>query len=620
MPKRKSNSREGGFHVSIVRRSAARALSDSKIREAVGHVLRCVGVRGCDLEVVILGAAGIQRLNERWLGHPGPTDVIAFDLGDGRRGWAAGQVNVCWPIAQREARRRGVKAPAELLLYMVHGLLHLLGYDDTSEAAAARMHRKEDRILGEAGVRAGIRGRDGQRSVRAVQGVAILVGIGLLSASMLFAALSVALREMSRVRLEERLEGRGRADLVDRLFARREELILAVAMARTLAHLALGFVVLWLFMIGGYAASLGTLAASFGIAAAIVMVFGVVLPHVWAEYAGEALIARAATVLLAMGVPFRPLVAAREGLDNLVRRLSGRRPDPDEAIAEIEQEILDAVSEGEAQGHMAEDEKEMIVSAIELRDQHVTEIMTPRIEVIAVEVRSSLEDIKRLIAEQGYSRMPVYEESLDNVLGILNTKDLLTLNAAQPFDIRQVMRKAIFVPDMKTVRGLLREFQKQKTKIAIVLDEYGGTAGVVTTTDIYEELVGDIEDEEDVPPEHPEIVRIDENTSEIDARLRVDEFNEEFDVHLPDGEGYDTVGGLILSRLGRIPKVGEKLDDRRAADHGADGGRAPDQPGAGAHREAERDGQGRGEAVAWPSSRTARSAFAGTTTARPAKC
>jgi putative hemolysin len=392
-----------------------------------------------------------------------------------------------------------------------------------------------------------------------VQGLAVLAGVVLLAASLLFSTLSVALREMSRARLEEQLERHGRAGLIDKLFGRREELILAVSTGRTLANIAVGFVVLWLFVVEGYEINLATFAASFGIAAAIVMVFGVALPHVWAEYSGEALIANLALGLLAIGVPFRPLAAMKEGLDNLIRRLSGQQPDPDEAIAEIEQEILDAVSEGEAQGHMAEDEKEMIVSVIELRDQHVAEIMTPRIEVIGVDVKSSLEDIKRLIAEQGYSRMPVYEESLDNILGILSTKDLLTLDASQPFDIRQVMRKAIFVPDMKTVRDLLREFKKQKTKIAIVLDEYGGTAGVVTTTDIYEELVGDIEDEEDEPDEQPDIVKIDENTSEIDARVRVDEFNEEFDLELPDNEGYDTVGGFILSRLGRIPKAGDTL-------------------------------------------------------------
>ncbi len=111
-------------------------------------------MRGCDLEVVILGLAGIRRLNKRWLGHNGPTDVITFDLSDGpagQGGRAVGQVNVCWPVARREAARRGVKPAAELLLYVVHGVLHLLGYDDGDPAEAARMHRKEDELLRELG-------------------------------------------------------------------------------------------------------------------------------------------------------------------------------------------------------------------------------------------------------------------------------------------------------------------------------------------------------------------------------------------------------------------------------------------------------------------------------------
>ncbi len=392
-----------------------------------------------------------------------------------------------------------------------------------------------------------------------MEGLAVLVGALLLVGSLLFTTLNVALREMSRARLEEQLERHGRSQLVDALFARREELVLATATVRTLVNLAVGIVILSLFLAAGQPGTVWIYAASFGIAAVLVFVFGVALPHLWAEYAGEGVLARLAPMLLGLGAVFRPLGAVKHGIDRFVQRVSGRQPDPDEAISEIEQEILDVVNEGEAQGHMAEDEKEMIVSVIELRDQQVAEIMTPRIEVIGVEVHSSLEDIKGLIAEQGYGRMPVYEESLDNILGILWTKDLLTLDAAKPFEIREVMRKGIFVPDTKTVRDMLREFKKQKTKIAMVLDEYGGTAGLVTTNDIYEELVGDIEDDENEPPELPEIVKIDETTSEVDARVRVDEFNEEFDLDLPDNEGYDTVGGFILSRLGRIPKSGDQL-------------------------------------------------------------
>jgi probable rRNA maturation factor len=143
-----------GYQIAIIRRSPARSLSDARIRRAVRHVLQRHRVHRCDLEVVILGETGIRRLNERWLGHEGLTDVITFDLGTGRgrRPFeVVGQVNVCGPVARREAARRGVKPSAELLLYVVHGLLHLLGYDDGDPAGATRMHRKEDELLGQLG-------------------------------------------------------------------------------------------------------------------------------------------------------------------------------------------------------------------------------------------------------------------------------------------------------------------------------------------------------------------------------------------------------------------------------------------------------------------------------------
>jgi len=392
-----------------------------------------------------------------------------------------------------------------------------------------------------------------------VTGLVILAGILLLMVSLLAGALNLVLRDMSRARLEEHLERQGRAGMVEALYNRRDELIVATATGRTLANIGMGLVVLVVLLQSGWEIGWQTYLASFGIAAGFVFVFGVLLAHVWADYRGERMLVTMAPALLGIGVIFAPLVAAEDLLARGLKRLTGAKSEPQDSIAEIEQDIIDVVSEGEAQGHMGEDEKEMIVSVIELRDQHVAEIMTPRIEIIGVEVHASLDEIRKLIAEEGYSRMPVYEESLDNVLGILYTKDLLTLDPNQPFDLRAIMRRTIFVPDTKTVRDLLHEFKKQKTKIAMVLDEYGGTAGLVTTNDIYEELVGDIGDEEDEEPAAPAIVRIDDSTTEIDARLRVDEFNEEFDQNLPENEGYDTVGGFILSRLGRIPKRGDEL-------------------------------------------------------------
>lgn len=140
--------------IEVIRRSRPRGLSDTRIRRVVRHVLHRHNARCSHLEIVILGNAGMTRLNRQWLGHQGPTDVIAFDLSDesaGSGGPVVGQINVCWPVACRQAARRGHPAAVELLLYIVHGLLHLLGYDDHSRAGAARMHAREDELLGELG-------------------------------------------------------------------------------------------------------------------------------------------------------------------------------------------------------------------------------------------------------------------------------------------------------------------------------------------------------------------------------------------------------------------------------------------------------------------------------------
>jgi probable rRNA maturation factor len=142
------------YQIDVLRRSPPDRLRDGRIRRVVEHVLRRHRVPSCSLEIVILGEAGITRLNRRWLGHDGPTDVIAFDLGEAparQAGTVTGQINVCWPIARRQAARRGHAAAAELVLYVVHGLLHLLGHDDHDPRTAARMHRRENQLLGELG-------------------------------------------------------------------------------------------------------------------------------------------------------------------------------------------------------------------------------------------------------------------------------------------------------------------------------------------------------------------------------------------------------------------------------------------------------------------------------------
>jgi CBS domain containing-hemolysin-like protein len=244
----------------------------------------------------------------------------------------------------------------------------------------------------------------------------------------------------------------------------------------------------------------------------------------------------------------------------VVRRLAGVPvQDEDDEAARLERELLDVVSEGEKLGAVDEEEREMIESIIDLRESSVAEIMTPRTEIKAVPRGASLSEIKDLIREIGHSRIPVYDETIDEVLGIVYAKDLLHMENGEEFEATAAMRPATFIPETKNLRDLLHEFQSQKVHMAIVLDEYGGTAGLVTIEDILEELVGEIVDEYDQEEPAP-MNRVDENTVDVDARVRVEELNEELHIDLPEDDDYETIGGFVFSTLGRIPSVGDGFD------------------------------------------------------------
>jgi CBS domain containing-hemolysin-like protein len=290
----------------------------------------------------------------------------------------------------------------------------------------------------------------------------------------------------------------------------------------------------------------------------IIVVVGVAVPAAWARYAGDALVAATLPALLFFWKVSHPIALVLGLFDGLVRRLAGVPLEEElNDVERHERDLLEAVSEGEKLGAVDEEEKEMIESVMDLRDTTVAEIMTPRTEIRAVEKGTTMDQVKDLIREIGHSRIPVYDGTIDNVIGIAYAKDLLYLEHNDAFIAADAMRQALFVPETKNLRDLLHEFQAKKVHMAIVLDEYGGTAGLVTFEDILEELVGEIADEYDVDEVAPN-TRIDEHTVDIDARVRVDEINAELDLHLPEEEDYETVGGFVFSTLGRIPTTGER--------------------------------------------------------------
>jgi putative hemolysin len=266
----------------------------------------------------------------------------------------------------------------------------------------------------------------------------------------------------------------------------------------------------------------------------------------------------------------RPIVWLVSTVSNVLVRALGGKDRPKAGYLSTE-ELKMLVETGSEQGGIEEEEKEMIHGVIELSETRVHEVMVPRIGIRAVEVHDSVEEVLDMIVLAGHSRVPVYEESLDNIVGILYAKDLLPYlkhAAGEPpqIDIRALARPAVYVPETKAVDDLLREMRGARRHIAIVVDEYGGTAGLITLEDVVEEIVGEIQDEYDREESLVEPLTDEDQLSyRIDGRVSIHDLRDLFD--LPDAEEededeYDTVGGLIVHRVGRIPLPGAVVQFR----------------------------------------------------------
>ena len=225
-----------------------------------------------------------------------------------------------------------------------------------------------------------------------------------------------------------------------------------------------------------------------------------------------------------------------------------------------EEEIRSMAEIGHEEGAIEEEEKEMIHSIFEFGDTVVREVMTPRPDMIAVEAGTKLKDVLTLMLKHGFSRMPVHEKNMDNIVGLAYAKDVMRRlhngRTRKEITVEDIARPAIFVPESKKIAELLREMQQQKTHMAIVVDEYGDVAGLVTMEDLLEEIVGEIADEYDRGESLVEPV--DDLTMRVDGRLPIDELEELVDADLPDEE-WDTVGGLLAGVLGRLPKRGDEV-------------------------------------------------------------
>jgi putative hemolysin len=299
-----------------------------------------------------------------------------------------------------------------------------------------------------------------------------------------------------------------------------------------------------------------------GIATAVmttlILVLGEITPKTLAARKAEAFSLAVGNCLNYLGIVLSPLISFLDFLTRGLVQVMGGEKKEHPFITEEELRML--VNVGEEEGFIDEDEREMIDSILEFDDTLVREVMVPRIDIIAVSVNEPLEEIINLVLEVGHSRIPVYEQNIDNIIGVLYAKDLLKPLSNREEEIpavRQLIRPAYYVPETKKVRDLLKELRKEKVHMAIVLDEYGGTAGLVTIEDLIEEIVGDIQDEYD--QEEVRIETLPDGSYLVDARTSIYDINELLDLDLPDDE-FDTISGLVFHSLGRIPNSGQELE------------------------------------------------------------
>jgi CBS domain containing-hemolysin-like protein len=376
-----------------------------------------------------------------------------------------------------------------------------------------------------------------------------IIGLALLVTAF-FSAAEMSFIAANRVRLRHMAEG-GHRTAVRYLEAFRspERLLSTAMMGVTLAHITASSVATWALIpvVGGGAALLVTLGLT-----PLMLVFGEVIPKAIAQERATGLILVLFPMIEGVGKLLAPLTWGANALVGQALSLVGRQPTSTRQFVSREELKLLLQMEPE-EADVTVTEAEMIDKIFDLGETAVREVMVPLVDLAALPETASPADAVRLIRERGYSRIPVFTDRAFNIVGVVTTMDLLRLGGQAP-DLRSLMRPATYVPETKRIDDLLREMQKNRVQLAVVVDEYGGAVGIVTVEDIVEEIVGEIRDEHDRTPDTVE--RLPDGSYRVAGRAGIDEVNEALEWELPKGD-FETVAGLVLATLHRIPLVGE---------------------------------------------------------------
>jgi putative hemolysin len=378
------------------------------------------------------------------------------------------------------------------------------------------------------------------------------VAVACLIATMFFSAAEMAFIAADRLRLRHLAEeGSATAARYLEAFRHPERSLSTAMMGVTIAHIIAASVATWALLdrLGHLAPILVTLVLT-----PVMLVFGEIIPKAVAREWATVLILRLYRPLTWASALLAPFVAISHAVVSAVLRPFGAgRADTRQFVSREELKALLQLEPGEAD--VTTQEAEMIDKIFDLGEKTVREVMVPLVEVALLSEDASPDDAIRLIQQRGFSRIPIYRERETNVVGVVAAMDLLS-RGAEVRTIAALMRQPYFVPETKRIDDLLREMQRHRIHLAVVVDEYGGSTGIVTLEDIVEEIVGEIQDEHDRTP--ASVDRLPDGSYLVAARMNIDELNEALDWTLPK-QDYETVAGLVLATLGRIPRAGEQV-------------------------------------------------------------
>ena len=383
----------------------------------------------------------------------------------------------------------------------------------------------------------------------------IIMLLGCLCFSAFFSASETALMSLNKLRIRHMLEEKvKRGDLVEKLLKDPNKLLSAILVGNNIVNIGASALATSLAL--DFFGSKGV-AISTGIMTLLVLIFGEITPKSLATQYPEKVSLKVSAPISIIVTLLTPIVIVLMYLTNKIMKLFGITTNSQQPII-TEEELRTIVAVSEEEGLLQTEEKEMIQNVFEFGDMQIKDVMIQRTDIIAIDIDTPFQEIIDMVKDEQFSRYPIYKEGIDNIIGVLNVRDLIFLNTEKDnFNIESYVRKPYFTFEFKKISDAFKETKKGRNHMAIVLDEYGGTAGIITMEDLIEEIVGDIDDEYDEFESEIQFVKDGEYI--VNGSTKLETVNEMLGTDF-ESEDFDSIGGLIIESLGRLPKYGEKVE------------------------------------------------------------